>query len=460
MAERDRDQWGERLERRFGIGTATSVIIGLTIGTGIFASPAGVAQPLGSPGLILLAWGLGGAIAIAGALSLAELAAALPRSGGYFNYLVEAWGPAPAFAYGWVELFVIAPATLSACAIIFAQYLAWFIPMGHGAETAVAAIILLFVTTVAWLGTGAAGLVVAIATTAKYAGLIVLALLIFALGSGSAHMSAGHAAVPSGMKVIPAMLTALFAALFTYDGWGDGARIAGEIRDPARNVPRSMLLAVALVTAIYLVVNAAYLFVLPADVLAKSPLVAADAVSRLPGVGRIAAGLVSALVVVSVFGVMLACAVAYPRTQFAMAERGLFPAAAARISPRFGTPSVAIWIVGAMSLLFLVGGTFQRLANRMLLGLWPFYVLCVMGIFILRRTRPELPRPYRAWGYPVVQALFVIAGLALMINASVDDPVNAGVTFGLAALGMVVYPVWRRAAGADARPRAPRALDG
>jgi amino acid transporter len=240
--------------------------------------------------------------------------------------------------------------------------------------------------------------------------------------------------------------------MFTYDGWGDGARIAGEIRDPARNVPRAMLLAVTLVTAIYLAVNAAYLFVLPSDALARSPLVAADAVSRLPGIGRIAAGLVSALVAVSVFGVMLACAVAYPRTQFAMADRGLFPRIAARISPRFGTPSVAIWIVGGMSLLFLVGGTFQRLANRMLLGLWPFYVLCVLAIFVLRRRRPDLPRPYRAWGYPVVQVLFVLAGVALMVNASIDDPVNAGVTFGLAGVGMVVYPVWRRMQGGRGGP--------
>jgi amino acid transporter len=452
MSDGERDQWGERLERRFGVGTATSIIIGLTIGAGIFASPAAAAGALGAPHLILLAWALGGAISIAGALSIAELAAAMPRSGGWFTYLVEGWGPAPALGYGGVGLFVIAPATLSAGAVLFAQYAGWFVPMGHGGETAVAAAVLLAVTIIAWVGTGVAGTIVAIATTAKYVGLIALALLIFALGGGQLHLSAGAAPVPAGVHLVPAMLTALFAVMFTYDGWGDGARIAGEIRDPARNVPRAMLLAVTLVTAIYLAVNAAYLFVLPSDALARSPLVAADAVSRLPGIGRIAAGLVSALVAVSVFGVMLACAVAYPRTQFAMADRGLFPRIAARISPRFGTPSVAIWIVGGMSLLFLVGGTFQRLANRMLLGLWPFYVLCVLAIFVLRRRRPDLPRPYRAWGYPVVQVLFVLAGVALMVNASIDDPVNAGVTFGLAGVGMVVYPVWRRMQGGRGGP--------
>ena len=443
MSDRERDQWGERLERRFGVGAATSIIVSLTIGTGIFASPAAVAGALRSPTLILLAWTLGGAIAIAGALSLAELAAALPRSGGYFNYLAEAYGPAPAFAYGWVELFVIAPATLGACAIIFAQYVGWFVPLSHAGQLMVAAGVLLLVTVIAWVGTGVAAAVTAVATVAKYLGLVLLAVLVFALGQGGAHFTPGAVPAPAGAALIPAMLTALFAVMFTFDGWGDGARIAGEIRDPARNVPRAMVFAVVLVTAIYLAVNAAYLFVLPADVLASSPLVAADAVGRLPAVGRIGGGLVSALVAISAFGVMLACAVAYPRTQFAMADRGLFPRAAARISPRFGTPSVAIWIVGLMSIAFLFGGSFQRLANRMLLGLWPFYLLCVIAIFILRRTRPELARPYRAAGYPLLQILFVLAGLAMMIEAAITDPVNAAVTFGLAGAGLPVYPLWQ-----------------
>ena len=443
MPERDRDQWGERLERRFGVGAAAAIIVSLTVGTGIFASPAAVAGALGSPALVLAAWALGGVIAIAGALSIAELAAAMPRSGGWFTYLAEAYGPAPAFAYGWAELFVIAPATLGACAIIFAQYLGWFVPMSHGTQTAVAAGVLLLVTTLAWVGTGVAAAVTAVATVAKYVGLVVLAVLIFALGRGGAHFAAGSAPAPAGLAVIPAMLTALFAIMFTFDGWGDGARIAGEIRDPARNVPRSMILAVVLVTVIYLAVNAAYLFVLPVNVLAASSLVASDAVGRLPLVGRIGGGLVSALVATSAFGVMLACAVAYPRTQYAMADRGLFPRAAARISPRFGTPSVAIWIVGLMAIAFLFGGSFQRLANRMLLGLWPFYVLCVVAIFIFRRTRPDMVRPYRAVGYPALQIGFVLMGLALMASATVTDPVNAAVTFGLAGAGLPAYPVWQ-----------------
>jgi APA family basic amino acid/polyamine antiporter len=126
-----------------------------------------------------------------------------------------------------------------------------------------------------------------------------------------------------------------------------------------------------------------------------------------------------------------------------MADRGLFPRAAARISPRFGTPSVAIWIVGVMSMVFLLGGSFQRLANRMLLGLWPFYVLCVIAIFILRRSRPDLPRPYRAVGYPVLQIAFVLVGLALMTSAAITDPVNAAITFGIAGAGLPAYPVWQ-----------------
>src|SRR4029079_4900252 len=174
MSDGERDQWGERLERRFGVGAATSIIIGLTIGTGIFAPPATVSGALRSPTLILLAWTLGGVFAIAGALSMAELATALPRSGGYFNYLAEAYGPAPAFAYGWVELFVIAPATLGACSIIFAQYVGWVVPLSHGGQMALAGSVLLLVTVIAWVGTGVAAAVNAVATVAKYLGLVVL----------------------------------------------------------------------------------------------------------------------------------------------------------------------------------------------------------------------------------------------------------------------------------------------
>ncbi len=439
-----RDQWGERLERRFGVAAATSLVVSLTIGTGIFASPAAVAAALGSPVLVLAAWGLGGVVAIAGALSLAELAAAIPRAGGYFHYLAEAYGPAPAFAFGWTELFVIAPATLSACATIFARYMSWFVPMTPHSQILVAMAALLAVTILAWVGTAIAATVTAIATVAKYLGLILLASAVFLFArSGIPHFSPGAAVAPEGGALVRPLLTALFAVMFTFDGWGDGARIAGEIRDPARNVPRAMLAAVALVTVIYLVVNAAYLFVLPVSTLAGSSLVGADAIARVPALGRIGGGLVSALVAISSLGVMLASAVAYPRTQFAMADRGLFPRAGARISPRFGTPSVAIWIVGIVSLVFVTAGSFQRLADRMLLGLWPFYILCVGAVFVLRRTQPGLARPYRALGYPVVPALFILIGLAMMVNAAIDDPVNAAVTFGIAGAGIPGYAIWQ-----------------
>ncbi|MGE5926234.1 MAG: APC family permease [Gemmatimonadota bacterium] len=439
-----RDAWGERLPRTLGPRAFVAVLISLTIGSGIFGVPAGIASELRSPGAILAIWVLGGALALAGALSLAELGAAFPRSGGYFVALAEAWGPLPAFAYGWAELIVIAPSGLGAVSFICAQYLAYFVPLSPTGIRIAAAVVVLLCTFFAYRGVRLAAAVAGASTYAKYTGLILLVVLAVTIGRGS---PGNFAPLWSVGFSFGGFLTALLAVMFTYDGWGDGLRLAGEVQDPARNIARGMTVAVSLIALIYVAVNAAYLYLLPVDELARSPLVAADAAERIPLLGAAAGSIAAVLVMVSTFGCVAGSALVYPRTQYAMADRGLFFQVVGRISPRFRTPSVATWIVGTLAIAFIFIGDFQRLANQFVLGLWPFYTLAVAGVFVLRRRRPELERPYRVWGYPVVPAFFVVVGLLLMINALVASPGATGMTFGLLLAGVPVYWVWRALAG-------------
>ena len=439
-----RDEWGERLPRRLGVLGLTAVVISLTFGSGIFRVPASVAATLGSPGLILAAWIAGAAIAIVGALTLAELGAALPRSGGYFVAIEAAYGPALAFTYGWAELTVISPATLGAISFVVAQYLGYFVPMSPATTRLVAAAVVFVATLLAYTGVRTAALVSGVSTVTKYVGLFLLISFAALFGNGDpAHFTPLFDA--DGQAGVSAFLTALLAIMFAFDGWGDGLRIAGEVRNPARNVPLGMFAAVGLVGLIYVLANVAYLWLLSASEVASSPFVAATAAERIPILGGVGARLVAGLVVVSAFGTVVASALALPRTQFVMADRGLFFRSVGRVSPRFKSPSVATWTIGAIAMLFVFAGDFQRLADRMVLGLWPFYVLCAIGVFVLRRRRPELARPYRAWGYPVLTAAFIAVGFALLLNALWHDPTNSAITFALLAVGLPIYWGWRKA---------------
>lgn len=411
-----------------------------TIGSGIFRVPSTIAAELGAPGAILAIWVLGGAMALAGALSLAELGAAFRRSGGFFIAIAEAWGPVAAFVYGWAELVVIAPASQGAVSFIFAQYLGYFVPLSPFGVQMVAAGVVLLCTFFAYRGVRLAAAVAAVSTWAKYLGLVLLVGLALTVGRGAAS---NLTPLWSGGIGISGFLTALLAVMFTYDGWGDGLRLAGEVRDPARNVPLGMTLAVGLVILIYVAANIAFLYLVPSAELAQSPLAAATAAERIPLLGRAGGSLASLLVMVSTFGCVASGALTYPRTQFAMADRGLMLPVVARVSPRFQTPSVATWIIGVIGVAFIFMGSFQRLADQFVLGGWPFYTLAVAGVFVLRRTQPGLERPFRVWGYPWVPGFFVLAGLLMMGNALIAAPRSTAITFGLVLSGVPLYWAWR-----------------
>jgi len=434
------DVWGERLPRRLGLGSAVAVLVGTTIGSGIFRVPAGVAGTLGVPGPVIVAWVLGGVVALAGALAIAELAAALPRSGGVFTFLLEAFGPLPAFLFGWSELTVIRASALGAIATIFAEYLGYFLHFDPPTVRRVAAAAIVVIGCLNYAGVRAASAVMNVVTVAKFAAVALLGLLAFTASEGSA---AHFTPLWTGGLPLSLIATALVPIMWTYDGWADLAFLGGEVRDPGRTLPRALILGTAAIVAVYLLLNAAYIYLVPLPEMAASKLVAATAAERIPLLGGAGGAVVSALVMVSCFGTLNGSMMTGPRIFFAMADRGLFFPAIARVSPRFQSPSVAIGLATALGVVYVLFNDFQQLADKFVLGIWPFYALAVAGVYVLRRTRPGLPRPYRTLGYPVTPAIFLVASVGMVANALATDPVNTGVTFAIVLAGVPVYAVWK-----------------
>ena len=430
-----RDAYGERLPRSVGLLGAVAVLVGTTIGSGIFRVPATVASRLGDPTWFLVAWVLGGLLALFGALTLAELASMYPRSGGVFAFLEEGVGPLPAFLFGWSQLVVIRAAALGAIATIFAEYLGYFIPLSPRAVQYVAALVILAVGLLNYVGVKRAGAVMNVATIAKYGAMVLLVLLAFSSGAGEASHFASNG---TGFQ-LSLMGTAIVPIMWAYDGWADLTYMSGEVKDPNRTLPRALIIGTLLIIAIYLSVNAAYLYLVPIGEMAGQPLIASTAANRIPLLGGAGGAMIAAVVMLSTFSSVNGSMMTSPRIFFAMADRGLFFKGIARVSPRFQSPSAAIWLATGLGVTYVLFNNFQQLADKFVLGIWPFYIVAVVGVFLLRRRLPDAERPYRAFGYPVVPGLFLVAATFMVINALVTDPVNTGITFAIILAGVPVY---------------------
>lgn len=438
------DQWGERMPRSVSLLQTVTVSVGITIGSGIFRVPATVAAQLHHPGPMLLCWVLGGLIALCGALTVAELAGAMPRSGGMFAYLLEAYGPLPAFLFGWTELTVLRASALGAIATIFAEYLVYFVPALAAHVRQTAALVIVLIGAVNYIGVQRAAAVLSATTALKYAVLLALGVLAFgARGGGVAHFVP---AWPSGLQ-LSLLATALIPVMWTYDGWADPAFMAGEIRNPQRNLPLALISGALCVMAVYLVANVGFLYALAPAQMAGSKLIAADVAAQIPLLGGTGTAVIAAAVVVSAFSGLNASMMTGSRVFFAMADRGLFFRAAARVSKRFDTPSVAIWLATALGVAYVLENDFAQLADKFILGIWPFYALTVAAVFVLRRRRPDLPRPYRVVGYPLVPAAFLLASALMVLNALYTDPRNTGITLLIILAGVPVYALRARFTG-------------
>jgi len=453
-----RDAWGERLPRSLGAFSAVAVLVGSTIGSGIFRSPASVAAEIDTVVPFMLAWVVGGLVALAGALTFAELGGMFPRTGGIYVYLREAFGPLPAFLFGWAELLILRPAAYGAIAVTSAEY-TWrllghdpgqvLLPLTGTWEVSIAqglaAVFIVIVGVVNYRGVGLGAIIQNVSTALKVAAILVLVLLGLSLVPGALPPAtaleprAPDAAEPGSLA---AFGLAMVAVLWAYDGWSDVGFVGGEIRDPAKNIPRAFIGGTAIVVVLYLLVDAVYLRVVPIGDMPGRPLIAADVAEAL--IGPVGAVFVAGAVALSTFGTLNGAMMTGPRVFFAMAEDGLFFKRLSKVHPEHGTPGGAIVLSVLLGVGFVSYQGFSELADQFVIGIWPFYALAVAAVIVLRRREPERERPYRTWGYPVVPIVFLLAAVYLLSNYAVREPGKFAINLAIVATGVPVFWLWSR----------------
>jgi basic amino acid/polyamine antiporter, APA family len=435
----------EGLARAIGLRSAILFVVGSVIGSGIFLTTGGMASVIPSASLLILAWILGGVLAIAGGLTYAEMGAMFPRSGGVYVFLKEAYGPLIAFLYGWAALFVVVSGGIAAVAVGFATYLSYFLPglafasiAGFSGTKVVAASVILLLGAINYTGVRSGNMVNVVTTVAKVAALA--SLPIMALVAARAE--------PVFLPIVPAGLdrpmasfgVAMIAVLWTYEAWYFITYAAGEIKDPQRNLPRALFGGISLLILIYVTVNLAYLYALSVDEMKGTTRVAERAATAL--VGPVGATFVAVTVMVSTFGNIAAAILAGSRLLFAMASDGVFLPVARRIHPRYRTPHVALIALTIWSALLALSGTYEQLFTYVMFASILFSVAAGVALFRLRRTMPDTPRPYRTWGYPVVPLLFIAGSTAFVLNTLFEKPVESLAGLGLLALGLPAYWYW------------------
>jgi amino acid transporter len=428
------------LPRRLGLWSAVAVLVGSTIGSGIFRSPAAIADRLPGPLPLLAVWVAAGVATLCGALTLAEVAGAFPRTGGVYVFLREGWGRLSAFLFGWSELVLIRAAALGAIATTFAEYLLRL--LGNDPSVApydawahyIAAAAIAFTSTLNILGVRFGVGLQNVTTVAKYGGLLFIIALAFAVGLPA---TGGHfaPAAPPGSFSVGAFGLALVSVLWAYDGWADLSFMGGEVKDPRRTLPRALIIGTLAVIAIYLLANLAYLAVLSVDEMRRAPLVAATVAERVLGGAGVA--FVSITVMVSTFGTLNGSTMTAPRIFFAMADDGLLFRRVASVHPRWQTPYVAIALAGMLGIVFVLLRTFEQLADTFVTAIVPFYALAVAAVFALRR-RADYDPPFRVPGYPVVPIIFILATIFLLGNAIREESSRWGT---LAVLGIILLGV-------------------
>jgi APA family basic amino acid/polyamine antiporter len=431
------------LPRRLGLWSAVAVLVGSTIGSGIFRSPAGIADKLPGPLALLAIWLTGGAFVLCGALTLAEVAGAFPRTGGVYVFIRESWGRLPAFLFGWSELLIIRAAALGAIATTFSEYLLRV--LGHDPRLEpysryvhyIAAVAIVLTATFNYVGIAWGALVQNVTTLAKTGALIFITVLALAIGL---PQTGGYfsPAIPAGSFTFARFGLALVSVLWVYDGWADVSFVGGEVKDPERNLPRVLIFGTLIIIGLYLLANVAYLAVLPVDQIRQSKLVAADAADKLMGAAGVA--FVSVAVMISTFGTLNGSVMTGSRILFTMAADGLLFRPVAIVDRRFQTPAVAIWLSATLGVIFVLAGTFESLADTFVTAIVPFYALAVASIFVLRR-RSDYHPPFRVPGYPVVPAVFIVATILLLGNAIVDPSSRLG-TLGVMGAILLGIPVF------------------
>jgi amino acid transporter len=448
------------LKRDLGPWTAAAIVVGTVIGSGIFLVPRTMVQGVGTAKLVAVVWVVGGLLSLAGALSYAELAAAIPEAGGEYAYLREAYGPMWGFLYSWTQMWVAKSGSIATLATGFFVYLANFfppletvfyslpLPLGpHGGPLELrygqvfAIVLILLLGLLNYCGVKVGGNVQVTVTALKLAliGFIVVAGLAYGRPHAALAGIAGH---PAATLSFFGFVAALVAALWAYDGWNNVSMVASEIRDPQRNLPRALVWGTAAVIGVYLLANAAYFHVLSAAEVGASQRVAAEMMRRIFGGPGAAA--VSIAAMISIFAALNGSILSGARVPYAAARGGYFFTAIGRVHPKYRTPHVSILTLCAWSALLTLSGKYDDLFNLVIFASWILYGMTAAAVVVLRKKRPDLPRPYRTAGYPFVPILFVLAAIILIFSTAVQRPRESAMGIGVIVIGLPFYFHWKK----------------
>jgi basic amino acid/polyamine antiporter, APA family len=467
-----------QLVRGLGPWASAAIVVGTMIGTGIFLKPAEMAREGQSVSIVFAAWIVGAILSIFGALSFSELGAAIPEAGGEYAYLRRGFGPMWGFIFGWMHSIVGRPASMASIAAGIARFLSFLIPaVGtplftlHFSGSAgwikpydfvftwaqpVAVLWLAIMTCVNYLGVRLGGAVQVVLTFIKISSVLLVIGVAFFLSGNATHPEDPIWPSAASAGVVAAFLAALAAALWAYDGWEDLNLVGSEVKNPERNFPLALVGGVSVVTVIYLLFSAACLRVLPFEAVANSSHIASDVVEFVAGRG--AAFWVTLAMVISAIGSLNSSVLSGARVPYAMARDGIFFKIADGIHPKFLTPARALIFQGVLAGLMALTGTFEELSNLFIFAAWIFYGLAVVALFRLRKTEPNMPRPYRCWGYPWVPGVFVAGALALTISLWLQRPGRSSIGLLLIVAGLPFYRHWaHRGSGGDAPARSSAA---
>ncbi|MGB8473177.1 MAG: amino acid permease [Candidatus Acidiferrum sp.] len=454
------------LVRGLGAWASGAIVVGTMIGTGIFLKPAEMARVGGTVSVVFAAWIVGAILSLFGALSFAELGAAIPEAGGEYAYLRRAFGPAWGFLFGWMHAIVGRPSSLSSIAAGLMRFMSFLIPVVavpiftlHISipgltgwikpynfvftwAQPLAVLWIVAMTGINYLGVRLGGAVQVFLTAIKITSVVIVIGVAFFAPSGPPH--APNPIWPHALNggVFGAFLAALAAALWAYDGWEDLNLVGSEVKDPQHVFPRAMFGGVTLVALIYFLFSAACLKVLPFSAVAASPHIASDVVQHVAGTS--AAAWITIAMIISALGTMNSSVLSGARPAYAMARDGIFFKIADGVHPKYRTPGRALIFQCVLASLMALTGTFEELTNLFIFAGWIFYGLAVIALFRLRRTEPDMPRPYRCWGYPWVPAIFIAGAIALTVNIWIDRPGRSSIGLLLILAGLPFYRYWTR----------------
>ncbi len=427
----------EQLPRKLGLLDATLIIVGIVIGSGIFLLPNLIARSLPSGPAIIGVWVVAGVLSYFGALAYAELGAMMPHTGGQYVYLREAYGDMWGFLCGWVFVLAVIPGGIAFLATGFSIYLAHFVPLSPMARNVISLTLVAVLSAINYVGVREGAWVQRIFTTAKMGGLAVLiAGALFAPGVKEPVEPMVRTLSYSGIGI------AMAAVLMAYNGWSYVSFIAGEVTHPHRNLPRSLVLGMAVVMVLYISANVAYMNVMTVPEIAAAERVGASVAERIAGTRG--ASMLSAIVLMSIVGAINGNIMTGARIPFAQAKDGLFFSRFATIHPRFLTPSFAIAVQALWSGLLIVTGSYETLANYSILSAWVFYTMSVAAVWVFRRKLPDAPRPYRMWGYPYTLWSFLIVSVWFLADALINQPKLSSIALLLGAAGVPFYFIWRK----------------